>query len=64
MSDDSLRAMQKALVALRQIKSARWLHMAVMPDKSAVSIATEAIPPLEDAIKKFKSASTKGEDNE
>lgn len=56
--------MQKALVALRQVKNARWLHMAVMPDKSAVSIATEAIPPLEDAIKKFKSASNKGEDSE
>ena len=64
MSDEALRAMQKALVALRQVKNARWLHMAVMPDKRAVSIATEAIPPLEDAIKKFKSASTKGEDNE
>ena len=59
MSDEALRAMQKALVALRQIKSARWLHMAVMPDKSAVLIATEAIPPLEDAIKKFKQSGDK-----
>jgi len=33
--------------------------MAVMPDKSAVLIATEAIPPLEDAIKKFKQSGDK-----